>query len=139
MVPYISGLYGRSAAEREAELPSLVENDGYFISCDLCAVFVEVYDPGAAHATDPLCWPYHATTDDLAGLPPHVISVCEIDPLRDEGLAYHRKLAEAGVEVTARTVAGACHAGDIMFRAAAPDMYLATVEDVHRFAAARTR
>lgn len=137
MVPYISGIYGRSAAERAAELPSLVENDGYFISCDLSAVMVEIYDPGAAHATDPLCWPYHATTDDLTGMPPHVISVCEVDPLRDEGLAYHRKLVEAGVEVTSRTVAGACHAGDIMFRAAAPDMYLATVADVHRFAAGR--
>lgn len=139
MVPYISGLYGRSAEEREAVLPSLVENDGYFISCDLCAVFVEVYDPGAGHASDPLCWPYHATADDLAGLPPHVISVNEVDPLRDEGLAFHRTLVEAGVDARARTVPGACHGGDLMFRVAAPDMYLATVQDVHDFAAARTR
>lgn len=137
MVPYISGIYGRSAAEREEELPSLVENDGYFISCDLNAVFVEVYDPGARHATDPLCWPYHATPEDLAGLPPHVISVNEVDPLRDEGLAYHRTLVEAGVDARSRTVAGACHGADLMFRRAAPDMYLATVQDVHRFAAGR--
>jgi len=139
MVPYISGIYGRPAAEREAELPSLVENDGYFISCDLCAVFVEVYDPGAEHATDPLCWPYHATAEDLAGLPPHVISVNEVDPLRDEGLAYHRTLVDAGVDARSRTVAGACHAADLMFRAAAPDMYRATVQDLHRFAAGLTR
>lgn len=139
MVPYISGIYGRSAQEREAELPSLVENDGYFISCELSAVLVSVYDPGGAHATDPLCWPYHAAADDLAGLPPHAISVNEVDPLRDEGLAYHRKLVAAGVEATSRTVPGACHGADLMFRAAAPDMYLATIEDVHRFAAALTR
>ena len=35
----------------------------------------------------------NASADDLAGLPPHVISVNQLDPLRDEGLAYYRKLA----------------------------------------------
>jgi acetyl esterase/lipase len=137
MVPYISGLYGRSEAERLAELPSLVENDGYFIACANTAVLAEVYDPGAANATDPLCWPYFATDEDLAGLPPHVISVCELDPLRDEGLAYHRKLLKAGVESTGRTVLGVCHAGDVIFRAAMPDVFAATIADVHRFAASR--
>jgi acetyl esterase/lipase len=50
LVPYISGVYGRSEAERLSELPSLVENDGYFISCAQCAMLVEVYDPGARTA-----------------------------------------------------------------------------------------
>jgi acetyl esterase len=135
MVPYVSGIYSRGETERAAELPSLVENDGYFISCATIAVMAAVYDPGAAHATDPLCWPYHAAADDLVGLPPHVISVNEVDPLRDEGLAFYRKLTEAGVEATTRTVPGACHGADLMFRAAAPDLYLGTIDDVHRFAA----
>jgi len=137
LVPYISGIYGRSAAERLSELPSLVENDGYFISCALSALLTEVYDPGAEHQNDPLCWPYVATRDDLTGLPPHVISVNEVDPLRDEGMAYFRKLLAAGVDATGRTVLGACHAGDLLFRGAIPDMYAATIQDVHRFAAAR--
>jgi acetyl esterase len=137
LVPYISGAYGWSEADRLRELPSLVENDGYFISCALSALMVEVYDPGAAHSHDPLCWPYFATQDDLSGLPPHVISVNEVDPLRDEGLAYYRKLLAAGVDVTGRTVLGACHAADLMFRAAIPDMYAATIQDLHRFATTR--
>jgi acetyl esterase/lipase len=86
MVPYISGAYGGTEDERRAHLPSLVENDGYFIACSLVDVMAEVYGPGGGHDTDPLAWPYHATVDDLRGLPPHVISVNELDPLRDEGL-----------------------------------------------------
>ncbi|WP_369215342.1 alpha/beta hydrolase fold domain-containing protein [Streptomyces flavofungini] len=135
LVPFISGLYGASAEEREAVLPSLVENDGYLTACDTAAIFAEVYDPGAEHATDPLCWPFHATAQDLTELPPHAISVDELDPLRDEGLAYHRALLAAGVQATCRTVAGTGHAGDLMFRAAVPAMYEATVQSVHRFAA----
>lgn len=135
MVPYISGRYGASASERAAELPSLVENDGYFTSCSGLAVMAAAYDPGSAHATDPLCWPYHATVDDLAGLPPHVVSVNEVDLLRDEGLAYYRTLTRAGVEARTRTVPGACHAADLMFPAAAPDLYRNTITDVHRFCA----
>ena len=52
----------------------------------------KIYDPSGANATNPLAWPYHATVEDLEGLPPHVVSVNELDPLRDEGLAYFRKL-----------------------------------------------
>ena len=39
----------------------------------------------ASQAKNPLAWPYHATQEDLSDLPPHVIYVNELDPLRDEG------------------------------------------------------
>jgi len=69
MVPYISGIYGAPAATRVLELPSLVENDGYFISCSLMDILGSVYDPGATNSRNPLCWPYHASIEELADLP----------------------------------------------------------------------
>eukprot|EP00929_Paragymnodinium_shiwhaense_P088826 TRINITY_DN49131_c0_g1_i1.p1 TRINITY_DN49131_c0_g1~~TRINITY_DN49131_c0_g1_i1.p1 ORF type:complete len:119 (+),score=23.32 TRINITY_DN49131_c0_g1_i1:36-359(+) len=75
-----------------------------------------VYDPSRAHAEDPLAWPGKASRADLEGLPPHVISVNELDPLRDEGLDYAQKLAEASVPVNVRMVDGTPHAGDLNTR-----------------------
>ncbi len=67
-------------------------------------------------------------------MPPDVISVNELDPLRDEGLAYFRKLLAAGVPAVSRTVNGTCHAGDLIFRAAMPDVYDASRRDLVGFA-----
>ena len=128
--PYISGSYEAPPAE----LTSLFENDGYFLSCEQMGVMAMLYDPTRESASNPLAWPYHAAADDLAGLPPHIISVNELDPLRDEGLAYFRKLAGAGVQVAARTVNGTCHAGDCLFEIAMPEVVHATLRDIKGFA-----
>jgi len=127
--PYISGMY----ATKPRELTSLHENDEYFIGCELMQVLVELYDPSGANATNPLAWPYYATTADLRELPPHIISVNQLDPLRDEGLVYFRKLLDAGVSAASRTVNGTCHAGDYIFRGAMPEVFLATIRDIKGF------
>ncbi len=130
--PYISGMY----ATQPGELTSLTENDEYFLGCRMMGAMAAVYDPSGEHAADPLAWPYHASGDDLAGLPPHVISVNQLDPLRDEGLAYHHKLLESGVSSVSRTVNGTCHAGDLLFASIMPDVFAASVRDLVGFAKA---
>ncbi|MGA7759716.1 MAG: alpha/beta hydrolase fold domain-containing protein [Ilumatobacteraceae bacterium] len=128
--PYISGAY----ADPPAELTSLFENDNYFLNVENMGALAKTYDPEGAHATNPLAWPMHAATDDLVGLPPHAISVNQLDPLRDEGLVYYRKLLDAGVSAVSRTVNGTCHAGDCLFLDAMPDVWHATIRDINTFA-----
>lgn len=130
MCPYISGAY----ANPPPELLSLTENDGYLLSCVQMAALVRVYDPTGEQARNPLAWPYHASVDQLRGLPPHVIAVNELDPLRDEGLAYYRKLTAAGVPAIGKMIAGTPHAGDQSFPDVTPDLYRATVAAIADFA-----
>jgi len=87
----------------------------------------------ARHTEDPLAWPYFATADDLAGLPPHVITVNELDPLRDEGLAYYRKLLAAGVPAEGRINLGITHGAEMIFRQALPAEHRAAIADIRAF------
>ena len=128
--PYISNAY----QDPPETLISLRENNGYTLWCEQMATLVRIYDPTGEHDDDPLAWPLKAATEQLAGLPPHVISVNELDPLRDEGLEFYRKLNAAGVRANARTVHGTPHAGDLMFPDVAPDLYRETLGSLKRFA-----
>ena len=133
-VPYVSGGYGWARERKLAELPSLCENEGYFLNTATMDLLVALYDPTGDNAENPLCLPYFATADDLRGLPPHVIAVNELDPLRDEGLAFYRTLLAAGVNVTGRVNLGITHGADMIFRQAIPDVYRSAIADIKRFA-----
>jgi len=136
----IAGLYAQCPflsnrwAEVPDELGSLRECDGYFIGTKQCAIIASLYDPTGEYARDATAFAGMATDEELVGLPPHVISVNELDPLRDEGLSYYRRLARAGVPVVGRMVAGTCHAGDLLLPGALPDVFAASMRDVSGFA-----
>lgn len=135
MVPYISGGYGWSRERKLRELPSMVENDGHYLDCEMMDLLVTVYDPTGENAENPLCWPHFATEDDVEGMPPHVVTVNELDPLRDEGIAYFRLLQRAGIPAVGRVNLGLTHAAEMSWRQAVPEAYRATVRDIHGFAA----
>lgn len=130
LCPYISNAY----AAPVPELPSLVENDGLLVSVALLGAMAKAYTPDAEDSRNPLAWPYLADRSHLEGLPPHVISVNELDPLRDEGLAYFRRLLAAGVPARARTVNGTFHAAENNYFAVVPDVARSTLADVAHFA-----
>ncbi len=87
--------------------PSMVDNaEGYLLSRSIMEWFYDHYaEP--SQRTDPRAAPLRA--DDLAGLPPALIITAEYDPLRDEGEAYGRRLAEAGVPTTVSRYDGMIH------------------------------
>jgi acetyl esterase len=55
--------------------------------------------------------PYAAPgrAEDLSGLPPAFIAVCQFDPLRDEGIAYAQRLMHAGVPTELHHYPGTFH------------------------------
>ena len=129
LCPYINGDYGN----KDASLLSMYENDGYFINSKGLSIMASIYDPKNKPKDNFLAWPYWVDKQTLQGLPPHVISVNELDLLRDEGLAYYRKLAGAGVSVYSRTVNGTCHAAEVVFPNAIPEATTSTIADIKSF------
>lgn len=55
-----------------------------------------------------------ARAEDLAALPPAYVLVCDVDPLRDEDLAYATRMLDAGVPVELHLYPGTPHGFDVM-------------------------
>jgi acetyl esterase/lipase len=74
--------------------------DGYFLSRAMMMWFWDAYAPNPVRRREIYASPLQATVEELKGLPPALIQVAGNDVLRDEGVAYARKLDSAGVDVT---------------------------------------
>lgn len=71
--------------------------EGFYLTRGFIDLARETYLPPGTPLDDPRASPLHAEVP--AGLAPAYVVTAGFDPLRDEGEAYARKLADAGVEV----------------------------------------
>jgi acetyl esterase/lipase len=126
LCPYIAGRWP------QPEYPSSTENNGILLDLHNNRGAV-AYGIEQLEAGNPLAWPSFASVDDLTGFPPTVINVNECDPLRDEGIAFYRRLLEAGVAARCRQMMGTMHGTEI-FAAACPDVSRDTARDIAAFA-----
>ena len=131
-VPYISNGYAWPEDRKRKELSSILENDGYWIP--MAAMATTGYYYGPNDTKNPHAWPYYSRIEDLEGLPPVRLAMDELDPLRDEGIAFYRKLIAAGVEATAHVNLGMVHASSMIFRKALPEVHNAAIADIAAFA-----
>lgn len=84
--------------QENARFPSRAENaEGYFLTRATMEWFTGHYLADPAHARDWRVSPLRAGS--LAGLAPAIVTTAWFDPLRDEGAAYAKALAAAGVPV----------------------------------------
>lgn len=83
--------------------------DGPWLTRQSMAWFWDQYLPEKSKRADIHASPLQASAEQLGGLPRTLLLVDENDVLRDEGEAYGRKLAQAGVRVTTVRYNGTIH------------------------------
>ncbi|WP_085316153.1 alpha/beta hydrolase [Derxia lacustris] len=99
-------LYPCTAARQDSESHRRLAR-GHLLEADTLRWMFDQY---LRDERDRLDWRFApAEADSLAGLAPARIDLAEYDPLVDEGRAYARRLADAGVPVELRLHAGMVH------------------------------
>src|SRR5665811_427546 len=83
--------------------------EGYYLTRKAMEWFWDAYIPDPDERAEITASPNQATIEELKGLPPTLLLVDEVDPLRDEGEAYAAKLRTAGVPVTTVRYDGVVH------------------------------
>ncbi len=92
----------------ESRFPSVRENgEGYLLTSRRMENYLELYQRDVRDRSNPYFAPIIA--EDFTGLPDTLILTAQYDPLRDEGEAYGKLLADAGNYVEVRRIAGALH------------------------------
>jgi acetyl esterase len=126
LCPYIAGSWPRP------DLPSSTDNNGILLDLhnNRGAMGYGIEEFGRRN---PLAWPLFASSEDVDGFVPTVISVNECDPLRDEGIEFYRLLLRSGVQARCRQVMGTIH-GTEVFPLACPDISRDTAIAIASFA-----
>lgn len=108
----VSQLLIYPAVDLTGSFPSVEENaDGYFLTKAGMEWFMGHYLDGAdVKPDDPVVSPWFADDAALASTCPALVITAEFDPLRDEGEAYAKRLADLGVATTLRRFDGMIHA-----------------------------
>ncbi len=83
--------------------------EGRFLTAPLMKWMWNQYTTSAEERKNIYASPLQATIEQLKGLPPTLVQVAENDILHDEGVAYARKLDEAGVPTTITEYKGFIH------------------------------
>lgn len=101
-------LYPALLPARGSPYRSYAENaEGFSLTAAAMEWFWSMYVGGDGTTRDPLAAPL--LEHELAGLPSATIATVELDPLRDEGVAYVERLRSAGVPVTHLPYPGTIH------------------------------
>ncbi|SEG92738.1 acetyl esterase [Thermomonospora echinospora] len=94
--------------DRDLGAASISEfSDAFGLGRDDVLFLHEVARAGGPEPTSPYQVPAYA--DDLTGLPPAIIAVGELDPIRDWAERYAERLRDAGVQTTITRYPGAYH------------------------------
>ncbi|RSM06608.1 hypothetical protein CDV31_009037 [Fusarium ambrosium] len=95
---------------RDPSVSSYVENElAPILSIKTAKFFTELLKITKPNPQDLRLNPGNASKQQVGGLPPTVLGIAGLDPLRDEGLLYGKKLAEAGVPTDVHVFKGLPH------------------------------
>ena len=109
-VPLVFQMLIYPATDMTASFPSHVENAaGPVLTRQAMEWFTNHYMPADADKKDPLASPHFAPDSLLQGAPPALIITAELDPLRDEGEEYGRRLVANGVTASVVRYNGMFH------------------------------
>jgi acetyl esterase/lipase len=136
-------LWARDRSGPQVRLQTLLEPE-LDDACDSASMRAGAETPVWYRSNAVLSWRYYlsnglvdeyavpARFPDLAGLPAAYVTVNPVDPLRDEGIAFATRLADAGVPVELRMWPGTYHGFDLVESAEVSRRAGAALHDVMR-------